>query len=74
LDELFESLNLIQTERIGKFPVVLVGKEYWKGMIEWLRNMVLRHGNISAGDMGIFKVTDDPKDVVRIIKKFYEKA
>ena len=74
LDELFESLNLIQTERIGKFPVVLVGKEYWKGMIEWLRNMVLRHGNISPGDMGIFKVTDDPKDVVRIIKKFYEKA
>jgi len=74
LDELFESLNLIQTERIGKFPVVLLGKEYWKGMIEWLHNVVLRHGNIASQDLEIFKITDEPKEVVRIIEKFYEKA
>jgi len=71
LDELFESLNLIQTERIGKFPVILVGKDYWKGMLDWLRKTVLKQGNIDASDLAIFKVTDDPKEVVRIIKKFY---
>ncbi len=73
LDELFESLNLIQTERIGKFPVILVGKEYWLGMLEWLRGTVLKNGNIAGEDLNIFTVTDDPKEVVSIIKKFYAK-
>lgn len=74
LDELFESLNLIQTERIGKFPVVLVGKDYWKGMIDWLRDTLLKQGNIAQEDLDLFKVTDEPKEVVRIIRKFYGKA
>jgi len=73
LDELFESLNLIQTERIGKFPVILVGKEYWLGMLEWLRGTVLKNGNIAKDDLNIFTVTDDPREVVKFIKKFYEK-
>lgn len=71
LDELFESLNLIQTERIGKFPVILMGKEYWQGMLEWLKHRVLESGTISKEDLDIFKVTDDPEEVVKIIKKFY---
>ncbi|MDD5432679.1 MAG: TIGR00730 family Rossman fold protein [Candidatus Omnitrophica bacterium] len=71
LDELFESLNLIQTGRIGKFPVILMGKEYWKGMLEWMHGTLLKHGAIIKEDLGIFKVTDNPKEVVQIIKKFY---
>jgi uncharacterized protein (TIGR00730 family) len=72
LDELFESLNLIQTERIGKFPVVLMGKEYWEGMLYWLKAKVLGLGNISRDDLAIFTVTNNPKEVVAVIKKFYQ--
>jgi len=71
LDELYEALNLIQTERIQKFPVVLLGKDYWKGMFDWLEDMVLEKGNISKCDLDIFKIVDKPKDVVAEIKKFY---
>jgi len=74
LDELFESLNLIQTDRIGKFPVVLMGREYWKGMLSWLKATVLKNGNISPKDLDIFKVTDSPEEVVEIIRNFYEKS
>jgi len=74
LDEFTEAINLIQTERIAKFPVILVGKEYWKGMVDWLRNTVLKEGNISKEDLNIFKVVDKPKEVVEVIKKFYEKT
>jgi len=71
LDELFESLNLIQTERIGKFPVILMGQEYWQGMLDWLKDTVLKSANISRDDLHIFSITDDPKEVVSVIKKFY---
>jgi uncharacterized protein (TIGR00730 family) len=74
LDELYEALNLIQTERIQKFPVVLLGKNYWKGMFAWLSDMVLEKGNISKCDLDIFKIVDKPKDVVTVIKKFYAKG
>ncbi|MFH0912959.1 MAG: TIGR00730 family Rossman fold protein [Candidatus Omnitrophota bacterium] len=74
LDEFTEAINLIQTERIPKFPVVLFGSEYWKGMLDWLRDTVLENGNISKEELGIFKVTDSPKEVVSIIKKFYVKT
>ena len=74
LDELFESLNLIQTERIGVFPVVMLGKEYWKGMLDWLHHTALRQGNLSRQDLDILQVVDEPKEVVRIIKNFYAKA
>lgn len=72
LDEFFEAINLIQTQRISKFPVVLVGKEYWKGLIDWVKNRVLKEGNISNKDLDIFTVVDTPKDVVSAIKKFYD--
>lgn len=74
LDELFESLNLIQTQRIGKFPVILVGREYWQGMLDWLNDTVLKSAAVSKKDLDIFKVVDRPENVVEIIKKFYEKS
>ncbi|MCM8779559.1 MAG: TIGR00730 family Rossman fold protein [Candidatus Omnitrophica bacterium] len=72
LDELFESLNLIQTKRIDTFPVILVGKEYWAGLISWLRKKVLKKACVSEPDLKIFHITDRPEEVVAIIKKFYE--
>ena len=74
LDEFTEAINLIQTERIARFPVVLLGKEYWKGLISWLKNKVLKEANISKDDLDIFVVVDKPEEVVEAIKKFYEKT
>ncbi len=74
LDELFEAINLIQTERIEKFPVVLTGGEYWRGMVEWIENTVLERGNISSSDLAIFKVIDHPKEIVQYINKFYSNS
>lgn len=71
LDEFYEAINLIQTQRISKFPVVLFGSEYWKGMLDWLGDTVLKNGNISKEDLNIFTVVDNPKEAVRAIKKFY---
>ena len=73
LDEFTEAINLIQTERISKFPVVLFGSAYWKGMLDWLRNTVLKEGNISKEELNIFTVVDKPKEVVNAINKFYER-
>jgi hypothetical protein len=72
LDEFYEAINLIQTKRIQKFPVVLFGGEYWQGMIKWLKEKVLKNGNISPHELDIFKIADTPKEVVAIINKFYE--
>jgi len=74
LDEFFEAINLIQTLRIRKFPVVLLGKDYWKGMVDWLRETVLRKACISKEDLDIFTVVDTPREVVKAIKRFYEKT
>ena len=71
LDEFTEAINLIQTKRIPKFPVVLFGSEYWKGMLDWFKATVLKNGNISKEDLSIFTIVDDPKEVVAVIKKFY---
>ena len=72
-DEFFEAITLIQTERINKFPVVLVGSEYWNGLLDWLKKTVLVKGNISKSDLDIFTVVDKPKEVAAAIKKFYAK-
>jgi uncharacterized protein (TIGR00730 family) len=71
LDEFYEAINLIQTERISKFPVVLFGKKYWSGLLAWLKEIVLAEGNISKEDLDIFTVVDKPKEVIGAIKKFY---
>jgi uncharacterized protein (TIGR00730 family) len=74
LDEFFEAINLIQTERIDKFPVILFNSKYWKGMLEWLKEQVLKCGNISKEDLDIFTVVDQPREVAAVIKKFYAKS
>ena len=63
MDELWEALTLIQTGKIVEFPVVLVGTDYWRGMIEWVGDRMLGEGNISADDLDLFTVTDDPEEV-----------
>lgn len=72
LDEFTEAINLIQTQRISKFPVILFNKEYWSGMIEWVKAIVLKNGCISKEDLDIFTVVDTPKEAVNAIVKFYE--
>ncbi len=67
LDELFEALTLIQTDKVTDFPVVLFGTEYWGGLTTWIRDRLLADGMISPGDKELMTVTDDPYQVVRII-------
>jgi hypothetical protein len=74
LDELFEALTLIQTKRIPRFPVVLFGKEYWRGPLDWLKNTVLKNTSIDKKDLHIFTVVDTPKDAVGVIDRFYKGA
>ncbi len=67
LDELFEALTLIQTHRVRDMPVVLVGSAYWKPLIGWLRDVVAHEGRVAVGDLDLFRVSDDPGEVVRIV-------
>jgi len=73
MDECFETITLIQTRRIEKFPVVLVGSGYWKGLINWIKKSMLDGDRISREDLDIFCVVDNPEDVVGAIKDFYSK-
>ncbi len=74
LDELFESLTLIQTKKIFDLPVVLVGSEFWGGLIDWIVSSPIKTGTLSEKELKMFSLTDDPKEVVRIIKEGYEKV
>ncbi len=69
LDELFEALTLVQTGKITRFPIVLVGTDYWSGLLTWIRERVLAGGMISEGDEELLTVVDDPAEVVSMIKK-----
>jgi uncharacterized protein (TIGR00730 family) len=73
LDEFFEALNLIQTRRVDKFPVVVVGSQYWQGLLKWVKSTMIPAGCIEEKELAIFKVVDKPADVVRAIKDFYKK-
>ena len=73
LDELFEALTLIQTGKVKDFPVILFGKEYWKGMGEWLSKTVAAEGKVDAKDLVLFKVTDDPAEATRLVIQAREK-
>jgi uncharacterized protein (TIGR00730 family) len=73
LDELFEALTLIQTGKIRNFPVILYGSDYWRGMLEWLRETMLQEGKVSAHDMDLLVVTDSPAEAVATIVKCYER-
>jgi uncharacterized protein (TIGR00730 family) len=67
LDELFEAVTLVQTGKITRFPIVLVGSEYWKGLREWITETMLPEGKVSSADPDLIQVADDPDEVVRII-------
>jgi len=74
LDELFEAITLIQTEKIGKFPIVLVGKTYWEGLLVWIKQVMLaKEKNISIKDLDLINVVDTPVEAVDMINDFYRK-
>ena len=72
IDELFEALTLIQTKKIRGFPVVLVGKDYWSGLIDWMKTSVLAAGSISPEDLDFMHIVDEPEEVCAIINKRYK--
>ena len=73
LDELFEAITLIQTNKIDKFPIILVGREFWSGLVDWVRSTLLdSFQNISAGDIDILQVVDTADEVIEILDKFYD--
>ncbi len=72
MDEVFEALTLIQTGKISDFPVILVGKKYWSGLIKWIKAAMLKEGTISAEDLDLLYLTDDPQEVVRLISNYYK--
>lgn len=74
LDELFEALNLIQTKRIRPFPIFLIGTEYWKGLVDWLKNTILENKNLNEEDLNLFKITDDIDEVVNSIEIHFKAA
>src|SRR5699024_8407955 len=67
LDELFEALTLVQTGKVKRFPIVLMGSEFWAGLLEWLRQMPVGEGAIAASDVDLMHVTDDPAEAVTIV-------
>lgn len=75
MDELFEVLTLVQTNKIDKVPVILVGRAFWSGMVDWIKKVMLeREGNISPEDMDLMPLVDEPEEVVEIINQFYAKV
>lgn len=73
LDELFEAITLIQTDKIGRFPIVLVGREFWSGLFDWIKETMLGVGNISPGDLDLINLVDTPTEAVQVIDDFYSK-
>lgn len=74
LDELFEALTLIQTEKIGTFPIILIGSEFWTGLVDWIKSTMLdKFGNISAKDIDLFHIVDTAEEAVGIIDEFYNR-
>ena len=74
LDELFEAITLIQTQKIGKFPIIMVGKSYWKGLIDWIKETMRdEEHNISDNDLDFFRVVDTAEEAVNTIDVFYSK-
>ena len=73
LDELFEALTLIQTGKIHPFPIFMMGKEYWKGLIEWIKSTMIAQECISADNLNLIHITDDPEEVAHAIERHYQR-
>jgi uncharacterized protein (TIGR00730 family) len=74
MDELFEAFTLIQTRKIGRFPIVLYGSKFWTGLIDWLKEVVLaQEKNISPEDLDLINIVDTPEEAVTVIEEFYKK-
>src|SRR5882757_8470471 len=73
LDELFEAMTLIQTKKIGRFPIVMVGKKFWSGMIDWFMKVLVAEKMIHVEDLDLFNLVDTPEDAVKVIDEFYGK-
>lgn len=73
LDELFEAITLIQTNKIGKFPIILVGSGFWSGLLQWIKDTLLEENNISPQDLELFKIVDSADEVVHVLDSFYKK-
>ena len=74
LEELFEAITLIQTKKIGKFPIILVGTKFWSGLIDWIKEVLVeREHTISPEDLNLFKLVDTEDEVVDVLDKFYKK-
>jgi uncharacterized protein (TIGR00730 family) len=71
LDELFEAITLIQTQKIGRFPIILVGSEYWKGLLDWIKNVILKEKNINENDLDLIQIVDTSDEAVDKINEFY---
>lgn len=72
LDEFFEAITLVQTERVEPFPIILVGSAYWRNMVQWLKNTTEKGGYVKKKDMNIFKIMDDPAEIEKYITSFYK--
>lgn len=73
LDELFEALTLIQTHKIRAFPIYLMGATYWAGLIDWIKDTMLKHEAISPEDLNMFQITDDPEEVAHGIERHFQR-
>lgn len=73
MDELFEAITLIQTKKIGRFPIVLVGTEFWSGLLDWIKKTLIAQGNISEEDLNLFRIVDTAEEAVAHLNKFYAK-
>ncbi len=75
MDELFEVITLVQTKKIDRVPIILVGSEFWSGLKGWIKNVMLEQaGNISPQDLELLPIVDDPKEAIELINAFYEKG
>jgi uncharacterized protein (TIGR00730 family) len=73
LDEFFEAITLVQTRKTDPFPIVLMGTDYWKGLVDWIKTVLMNEKMISPDDLYLFHVTDDPVEAATIIADFYKK-
>ena len=73
MDELFEAITLIQTKKIGRFPIVLVGKDFWGGLLDWINKTLIAQGNICEEDLNLFRIVDTADEAIDHLNKFYAK-